>query len=106
MFIHGFASSSAFWTETVFPNFKEETRMSYRLLAVDLLGFGKSPKPADSLYTLGEHVQMIEETLERYKVGSFHVVAHSLGSILAVALAARHPETVKSLTLVAPVRTV
>ncbi|XP_038982603.1 probable lysophospholipase BODYGUARD 3 [Phoenix dactylifera] len=103
LFIHGFISSSAFWTETVFPNFSEETRARYRLLAVDLLGFGRSPKPSDSLYTLREHVEMIERSvLDRYKVRSFHIVAHSLGSILALALAVKYPGAVRSLTLLAP----
>ncbi|KAG1354650.1 2-hydroxymuconic semialdehyde hydrolase [Cocos nucifera] len=103
LFIHGFISSSAFWTETVFPNFSDEARARYRLIAVDLLGFGRSPKPGDSLYTLREHVEMIERSvLERYKVRSFHIVAHSLGSILALALAVRYPGAVKSLTLLAP----
>ncbi|XP_020084040.1 probable lysophospholipase BODYGUARD 1 [Ananas comosus] len=103
LFIHGFISSSAFWTETVFPNFSEEAKARYRLFAVDLLGFGRSPKPGDSLYTLREHVEMIERSvLEPYKVRSFHIVAHSLGSILALALAVKYPGAVKSLTLLAP----
>nr|CAD1835339.1 unnamed protein product [Ananas comosus var. bracteatus] len=103
LFIHGFISSSAFWTETVFPNFSKETKSRYRLFAVDLLGFGRSPKPGDSLYTLREHVEMIERSvLEPHKVRSFHIVAHSLGSILALALAVKYPGAVKSLTLLAP----
>ncbi|PKA54219.1 cardiolipin-specific phospholipase [Apostasia shenzhenica] len=103
LFIHGFISSSAFWTETVFQNFSPAARKRYRFFAVDLLGFGRSPKPAESLYTMREHVDMIERSvLERYRVGSFHIVAHSLGSILAVALAVKHPAAVKSLTLLSP----
>lgn len=72
------------------------------MVAIDLLGFGRSPKPADSLYTLREHVEMIERVVERYKMKSFHIVAHSLGSILALALASKHPDSIKSLTLLAP----
>ncbi|KAF6153719.1 hypothetical protein GIB67_000952 [Kingdonia uniflora] len=103
LFIHGFISSSQIWTETVFPNFSESTKSKYRLLAVDLLGFGRSPKPADSLYTLREHVEMIERSvINKYGVKSFHIVAHSLGCILALALAAKYPGSVKSITLVAP----
>ncbi|XP_066347643.1 probable lysophospholipase BODYGUARD 3 [Miscanthus floridulus] len=52
VFIHGFISSSVFWTETVFPAFSPAARSRYRMFAVDLLGFGRSPKPAESLYTL------------------------------------------------------
>lgn len=99
LFIHGFISSSGFWTETVLPHVSRRRR----LLAVDLLGFGRSPKPADSLYTLREHVEMIERSvLQRYRLRSFHVVAHSLGSVLALALAVKYPDAVKSLTLLAP----
>lgn len=104
LFIHGFISSSAFWTETLFPNFSTSVKSTYRLIAIDLLGFGRSPKPTDSLYTLREHLDMIERSvLEPYKVKSFHIVAHSLGCILALALAVKHPGLVKSLTLLAPV---
>ncbi|XP_076936203.1 putative lysophospholipase BODYGUARD 1 [Bidens hawaiensis] len=103
LFIHGFISSSAFWTETLFPNFSRSVKSKYRLFAVDLLGFGKSPKPRESLYTMKEHVDMIERSvLEPYKVESFHIVAHSLGCILALALAVKYPKSVKSLTLLAP----
>ncbi|GFP89299.1 abhydrolase domain-containing protein 4 [Phtheirospermum japonicum] len=103
IFIHGFISSSAFWTETLYPNFSKSAKTKYRLHAVDLLGFGRSPKPTDSLYTLREHLEMIERSvLEPYKVKSFHIVAHSLGCILALALAVKYPGSIKSLTLLAP----
>ncbi|KAL1548043.1 putative lysophospholipase BODYGUARD 1 [Salvia divinorum] len=103
LFIHGFISSSAFWSETLYPNFSKSAKTKYRFLAVDLLGFGRSPKPNDSLYTLREHLEMIERSvLEPYKVKSFHIVAHSLGCILALALAVKHTSLLKSLTLLAP----
>ncbi|KAL8150314.1 hypothetical protein V2J09_020122 [Rumex salicifolius] len=103
LFIHGFISSSKFWTETVFPNLSDSARSKYRLFAVDLLGFGRSPKPSDSLYTLREHVEMIERSvIEPYKVKNVHIVAHSLGCILALGLAVKHPDSIKSLTLLAP----
>ncbi|KVH44676.1 Alpha/beta hydrolase fold-1 [Cynara cardunculus var. scolymus] len=79
------------------------TKSKYRLFAIDLLGFGKSPKPHDSLYTMKEHLDMIERSvLDEHKVKSFHIVAHSLGCILALALAVKYPNSVKSLTLLAP----
>ncbi|KAJ0048410.1 hypothetical protein Pint_14815 [Pistacia integerrima] len=103
LFIHGFISSSAFWTETLFPNFSTAAKSKYRLFAIDLLGFGRSPKPTDSLYTLREHLDMIEKSvIEPNKVKSFHIVAHSLGCILALALAVKYPKSIKSLTLLAP----
>ncbi|CAM0145029.1 unnamed protein product [Urochloa decumbens] len=102
IFVHGFTSSSSLWAETVF---RESSVLSNtKLFAVDLLGFGQSPKPADCLYRLRDHVEAIETSLiEHNNLSSFHLVAHSMGCIIALALAAKHPHWVKSITLVAPV---
>ncbi|CAN8300375.1 unnamed protein product [Cochlearia groenlandica] len=100
IFIHGFMGSSHFWTETVFEHIDNDR---YRLFAVDLLGFGESPKPKDNLYTLRDHVETIESSIIKpYKVDSFHVVAHSMRCLVALALAAKHSNVVKSVTIVAP----
>ncbi|XP_027351510.1 probable lysophospholipase BODYGUARD 5 isoform X2 [Abrus precatorius] len=103
IFLHGFLCSSSFWTQTVFQYFPDEVNHEYRLIAIDLLGFGKSPKPRDCLYTLKDHVEMIEKSVVHpLQLSSFHLVAHSMGCIIALALAAKYPECVKSITLVAP----
>ncbi|GMH26696.1 hypothetical protein Nepgr_028539 [Nepenthes gracilis] len=103
VFFHGFMSSSSHWTETVFKHLSEPLKENYRLIAVDLLGFGRSPKPRDISYTLRDHLEMIEKSvIFPYNLKSFHLVAHSMGCVIALALAARYPESVKSLTLVAP----
>ncbi|CAL9230692.1 unnamed protein product [Arabidopsis halleri] len=100
IFIHGFMGSSHFWTETTFEHIKKD---DYRLFAIDLLGFGDSPKPRDSFYTLGDHVETIERSVVKpHQLDSFHVVAHSMGCLIALALAAKHSNIVKSVTLVAP----
>ncbi|KAK8651050.1 hypothetical protein V6N13_140666 [Hibiscus sabdariffa] len=103
IFLHGFLSSSSFWTETVFSYLSESCKGHYRLFAVDLLGFGRSPKPNDSMYTLLDHVEMIDKSVvSPFQLNSFHLVAHSMGCIIALALAAKYPNFVKSVTLVAP----
>lgn len=90
----------------MFPYFSEKVNHDYRLIAIDLLGFGKSPKPRDCLYTLKDHVEMIEKSvIQPLQLGTFHLVAHSMGCIIALALAAKYPKCVKSITLVAPVST-
>ncbi|TKY62829.1 Lipase 3 [Spatholobus suberectus] len=103
IFLHGFLCSSSFWTQTVFPYFSEKVNQKCRLIAIDLLGFGKSPKPRDCSYTLKDHVEMIEKSvIQPLELSSFHLVAHSMGCIIALALAAKYPKCVKSITLVAP----
>lgn len=101
--IHGFLSSSSLWIETIYPSLSEATKLAYRFFAVDLLGFGKSPKPSNCSYTVTQHVDMIEQSvLLPYKVNSFHLVAHSMGCIIALALAAKHPNMLRSITLLSP----
>ncbi|KAL3629772.1 hypothetical protein CASFOL_026994 [Castilleja foliolosa] len=103
IFIHGFLSSSSLWKETVFPNLSEHSNQNYNLFAVDLLGFGRSPKPSDCFYTLRDHVEMIEKSvIHPFQIKSFHLVAHSMGCVIALALAAKYSESVKSITLIAP----
>ncbi|XP_042481344.1 probable lysophospholipase BODYGUARD 4 isoform X2 [Macadamia integrifolia] len=103
IFLHGFLSSSSLWTDVVFPNLSEPAKQSYRLFAVDLLGFGRSPKPRDCLYTLKDHMEMIEKSvIDRFQLNSFHLVAHSMGCIIVLALAAKYSKSLKSITLIAP----
>ncbi|KAG4112500.1 hypothetical protein ERO13_D13G165900v2 [Gossypium hirsutum] len=104
IFLHGFLSSSSYWTRSVFKYLSEPlNHQIYRYFAVDLLGFGKSPKPNDCLYTLNDHVEMIHRSvISAYELSSFHLVAHSMGCNIALALAAKYPKFVKSVTLVAP----
>ncbi|CAM6074334.1 unnamed protein product, partial [Sphagnum tenellum] len=103
IFIHGFLSSSSFWTDTVLPQLPETIRASYRLFAVDLLGFGKSPKPTNCLYTHADHIDMLRRSvIERYGIRKFHVVAHSMGCTVALALAGYEPSAVQSVTLISP----
>ena len=74
------------------------------MFAIDLLGFGRSPKPTNCLYTLEEHLEQIERSVVKpFQLNSFHLVAHSMGCIVAISLAAKYPESVKSVTLIAPV---
>ncbi|XP_023526531.1 probable lysophospholipase BODYGUARD 4 [Cucurbita pepo subsp. pepo] len=103
IFLHGFVSSSSLWTESVFPNLSETQKLNYRLFAVDLLGFGRSPKPRDCFYTMKDHLEKIEESvIHQFGLNSFHLVAHSMGCLIALALAAKYSNSVKSITLVAP----
>lgn len=106
IFLHGFICSSSFWTQTIFPKVSETVKKKYRMFAVDLLGFGKSPKPRNCLYTIKDHRESIETSVilpYQLDKDSFHIVAHSMGCIVALALAAKYSKSVKSIVLVAPV---
>ncbi|KAG1338856.1 putative lysophospholipase BODYGUARD 5 [Cocos nucifera] len=103
IFLHGFLSSSSMWVETVFPNLSEVAKRDFRMFAVDLLGFGRSPKPTNCMYGLKEHLEMIEKSVVKpFQLSSFHLVAHSMGCMIALALAEKYPESIRSVTLIAP----
>lgn len=94
--LHGLTGSLKYWKKGM-DNLSE----SYSVLLIDLLGFGDSPKP-NSKYDLDEHVKAIEKVLrkESFDSGGTYLVGHSLGSILAIGLTARHPDWFEELALI------
>ncbi len=97
LFVHGIASSNGAWGRS-FDALGEQ----FRVLAVDLLGFGQSPKP-DADYTADQHATFIERTLDERQVnGACLLVGHSLGALICLRLLRRDPERYSGAVLVAP----
>lgn len=86
--IHGWGFDAGVWGEA-----GRRLAASFTLRAVDLPGHGASPPVAGAL---DAWVEALATALP-----PAHVVGWSLGAQLALALAARHPQRVRSLTLVA-----
>ena len=93
--VHGLAGSWRWW-RTVLPTLAAERSVQL----VDLPGFGGLPgvRPFDS----DAAVDWLARWSEAAELGPADVVGHSLGGLLCARLAARHPETVRKLVLVAP----
>jgi pimeloyl-ACP methyl ester carboxylesterase len=81
LFLHGLGASSRYW-ETL-----GRTSCGYAATAPDLLGFGRSPTPPDASYDVACHVETLVPVLPDGAV----VVGHSMGAIVAAALAAVRP---------------
>lgn len=96
--LHGIESSHVYWEPLIKP-----LSENYRVVAVDLLGFGESPKPLNISYSLDDQVEWLKQTLDNHGIKKFEFCAHSLGAIVAVAFAAKYPKQVKKMTLLAPV---
>ncbi len=93
--LHGFLSSSEYWERTRALLAKE-----YTVVAIDLLGFGKSPKPYCSKYDYAAHISSIKLTLETLSiVQPFTLVGHSMGSLLSLRFANMYPQKVHTLLL-------
>lgn len=89
--LHGMASSSRYW-----QYFTANPPKNTRLITIDLLGFGKSPMPKTSNYTYEEHIAVIKETLVAAGVKhSYKLLAHSMGCLIALRLAAQSKDVKK-----------
>ena len=96
--IHGIASS---WV--TFERLIPLVEPFHRVIAIDLLGFGASPAPADAQYTIAEHTASLARTIAALKLREpFVLVGHSMGSLIASRYAALHPRRLSKLVLVSP----
>ncbi len=94
VFLHGIASSSLTWRNVV-PLLDS----TVRVITIDLLGFGDSPKPDWSEYQMSDHADAVARTIQSLSLKNVVVVGHSMGSLIAVDLAKRHPKLVARLVL-------
>jgi pimeloyl-ACP methyl ester carboxylesterase len=92
VFVHGLGASKEDFSEA----FRRKEFQSFTLLASDLVGFGDSDKPEAFLYTMKDQAGILKKTIDRFGVGRFHLVAHSMGGIVGVELCEMMPDQVVS----------
>ncbi|MCZ6727017.1 MAG: alpha/beta fold hydrolase [Acidobacteria bacterium] len=96
LLVHGFGGSSYSWRDVV-----QELATDFRVVAVDLAGFGLTERPRRkrdySRFAQGERLIGV---LDALGIERTHLVGHSYGGSVSVALAVRRPERFLSLTLV------
>ena len=87
LFIHGFPSAAWDW------HFQwKHLAGQYRLLSLDLLGFGLSDKPLDHQYSLVEQADIVQALLSHQGVKKYHVLAHDYGDSVAQELLSRQDD--------------
>jgi pimeloyl-ACP methyl ester carboxylesterase len=98
VFLHGFGGgSSAYEWSKVYPAFAPE----YRVLAPDLLGWGRSDHPEKS-YSPQDYVQTINEFIERTCPQPPFVIASSLVAAITIQAAIAAPQLYRGLILSTP----
>ncbi|MCB9686639.1 MAG: alpha/beta hydrolase [Alphaproteobacteria bacterium] len=98
LFVHGNASSSTFWEETMLA-----LPARFRAIAPDLRGYGDTEDLViDARRGVGDWVDDLLALVDALGVARFHVVGHSLGGTVVFGLVAARPEAILSATLVAP----
>lgn len=95
VFLHGFGGgSSAYEWSKVYPAFAAE----YRVLAPDLIGWGRSDHPAHN-YQVEDYVTLITEFMEQTCTAPTTVIASALTAAFTIRAAIKRPELFKSLIL-------
>lgn len=98
VFVHGLGGTSLNWTDLMALMAPE-----VRGYAVDLHGFGQSPPPRDGDVSPRGHARAVADFIVEELGGEpVHLFGNSLGGAVALQLAARRPELVRTLTLVSP----
>lgn len=93
LLLHGYTDSSRSWS-LVTPSLAK-----YRLLIPDLRGHGGSDAPA-CCYSPTQVADDVRLFLDALGVGRTAVAGHSFGSMVAISLAADHPDRVSHLVLI------
>lgn len=84
LLIHGFPTASWDW-HRIWPTLRQQ----YRLVTMDMLGFGFSDKPAKHHYSIHEQADLFEALVKKLGLTRFHVLAHDYGDTVAQELLAR-----------------
>lgn len=98
IFIHGIGNTLHSWDEVVknMPN-------DVRIIGIDLLGFGESPRPGWVVYDAKTQARSVGMTLLALRLTSKPIlVGHSLGALVAVEVAKRYPLLARRLILCSP----
>jgi len=98
VFVHGLGSYLKFWRYQL----DAFAARGYRVLALDLPGYGKSDKPASFPYTMEAMADVVHEFSRKLGAPQPILVGHSMGSQTALSYALRYPQDVKALVLTSP----
>jgi pimeloyl-ACP methyl ester carboxylesterase len=74
----------------------------FRVIAVDLPGFGDSDKPIGASYDARFFARAVVDLLDALELGRVHLIGNSLGGRVALEVGLLHPERVERLALLCP----
>jgi len=95
IFIHGLGASMYAWRKNLAP----VIAAGYRVIALDLLGFGSSDKPARG-YTNAAYAQLVLALMDSLHLPDAVLVGHSMGGEIAAEVAISFPTRVRGLVLI------
>jgi pimeloyl-ACP methyl ester carboxylesterase len=96
LLVHGLASNAGFWRYNI-----EELAREYRVIAIDLPGYGKSAK-GDYAYGMSWWAEQIHHFIDEMQLEDVVYVGHSMGGQIGITLSINHPDAIDALVLAAP----
>lgn len=93
--VHGIPTSNLLWRK-VMP----ELAKTHKVLAHDMLNYGKSDKPADANVSIEAQSRLLVKFMDELGLESADIVAHDIGGGVAQIFAVNYPERVKKLVLI------
>ncbi|HTG88158.1 MAG TPA: alpha/beta hydrolase [Pyrinomonadaceae bacterium] len=97
--IHGFASSTLVWSKV----FLRLAEAGFRVIAVDMLGFGYSGKPRNGEYTIAGQASLLVGLLDRLQINRATLVGSSYGGAVSATCALDYPQRIDKLVLIGTV---
>ena len=97
LFLHGFGSSLQTW-----DSWSEALSSEYRVISLDLPGFGLTGEDPSGIYTDQRSVEVLEAFLKELQIPKVVLVGNSMGGKFAWQFAARYPDQVAKLVLISP----
>jgi len=95
--VHGFSASADTWNRMA-----AQLTKRYHVVAPDLPGWGESTRLDSASYGYTAQLQRLHDFLQQLGMRRFHLVGHSMGGCLSAGYAARYPDEVITLALIAP----
>jgi len=81
LLLHGFAESRFTWRYLA-----KDLAQKYRVISLDLKGFGESPKPKDRRYSIYDQAVAVQHFIQAHELQNVTLIGHSLGGGVALAL--------------------
>lgn len=96
LLVHGYTASTYVW-HSVAPLLAER---GFHVIALDLIGFGYSSKPAWFDYSIASQARVVVRFMNRLGIGRAVIVGSSYGGAVSATIALDYPERVEKLVLV------
>ena len=99
--LHDWMSYRGVWEQTT-----QVLKLSNFCIAIDLLGFGSSPKPSNANYSINAQAQRVLNLADARGIGQFDLIGHGMGAQIGLYISSKlASERVGKLITVAPIVT-